>query len=165
MPRRYAETTDVSIDKSQAEIKALLRQWGATAIAIGEDSEANVALLMFRKDTRHIRLHIPLPPPGPIRQEQSNQYRQAGQVVPGKREQIERQRWRAALIYIKGLKEAIDLGFISFEQAFLAHTLLPDGQTVGQWAEPQVAATYRTGQMPPLLPGLSPRQLGPGRED
>jgi hypothetical protein len=40
----------------------------------------------------------------------------------------------------------------TFEEAFLAHVVLPDGKTVGEHALPAVAAIYKGGQLTPLLP-------------
>jgi len=39
---------------------------------------------------------------------------------------------------------------------YLAYTALPGGETVGQWMQPQIAAAYQTGRMPPLLPWSKP---------
>ena len=117
-----------------------------------------------------VRLHVPLPAPGDpaLTQRVSNQYRYAGQTNPNAYAQVERQRWRAALLWLKAQKEAIDLHFLTFEQAFLTHLLLPDGSTAGQFLLPQIAVAYDTGQMPRTLPGLpdpgAGRLLGPGKD-
>lgn len=67
--------------------------------------------------------------------------------------------------YIKLTLEAVASGIFTIEQALLAHTLLEDGTTLGQWAEEQIAEAYREGRMPPFLPGGGAPQLGPGRRD
>lgn len=69
-------------------------------------------------------------------------------------EQLERQRWRALLLVIKAKFEAIDSGVSCFDDEFLAHIVLPSGQTAGEWIVPQIADAYQTGQMPALLPML-----------
>lgn len=53
--------------------------------------------------------------------------------------------------------EAVAAGITTFEDEFLAHTLLPNGATVGEWAAPQIEAVYADGgrHMPALLPGVS----------
>ena len=38
--------------------------------------------------------------------------------------------------------------------SFLAHIVLPDGTTAGQFIRPQIAAAYSTGTMPSMLPAL-----------
>jgi hypothetical protein len=34
----------------------------------------------------------------------------------------------------------------------LAHIVLPDGSTVGDWVRPQVESAYQLGTMPQMLP-------------
>ena len=53
---------------------------------------------------------------------------------------------------IKAKLEAVESGISIFEEEFLAHLVLPDGKTVGQFMLPQVEAAYETGKMPKLLP-------------
>jgi len=68
-------------------------------------------------------------------------------------EQAARQRWRALALVIKAKLEAVESGITSFDEEFLAHLMLPNGNTVGQFMLPQVRQAYETGAMPPLLPG------------
>lgn len=37
----------------------------------------------------------------------------------------------------------------------MAHILLPNGQTMGEYAAPQIAQAYESGTVPPLLPHLN----------
>ena len=67
-------------------------------------------------------------------------------------EQAVRQRWRALALVIKAKLEAVETGITSFEEEFLAHIVLPSGQTVGAWMVPQVEKAYVNGAMPPMLP-------------
>ena len=66
-----------------------------------------------------------------------------------------RQTWRALALVVKAKLEAVDAGITVFEEEFLAHIVLPDGRTVGQFTLPQVESAYLTGKMPKLLPGLA----------
>lgn len=45
-------------------------------------------------------------------------------------------------------------GIATFEQEFMAHIILPNGQSVGDYVLPQIAAAYEGGSMPRLLPGV-----------
>jgi hypothetical protein len=65
-----------------------------------------------------------------------------------------RQRWRALALVIKAKLEAVEAGITIFEEEFLAHIVLPDGRTAGEYMVPQIEESYRTKQMPPLLPML-----------
>ena len=49
---------------------------------------------------------------------------------------------------MKAKLEAVDAGISTFEDEFLSATLLPDGHTVGEWAQPQLEHAYSTGLMP-----------------
>lgn len=74
-------------------------------------------------------------------------------------EQGKRQRWRAMALIVKAKLEAIESGISTLEAEFLAHTVLPNGQTVGDWLQPQIEYVYRAQQMPPMLPGVSRQAL------
>jgi hypothetical protein len=62
-----------------------------------------------------------------------------------------RRLFRALLLTLKGKLESARDGILSFEDEFLAYTVMEDGQTVGQWASPQINLMYEKGEMPPLL--------------
>ncbi len=65
-------------------------------------------------------------------------------------------RWIILLaLVIKAKLEAVETGITMFDEEFLAHIVLPNGNTVGQFMLPQVESTYNSGAMPPLLPGIS----------
>lgn len=51
--------------------------------------------------------------------------------------------------------EAVEAGISEFEKEFLAHIVLPNGATVGQFMLPQIDTAYSTGRMPPMLPMLT----------
>jgi hypothetical protein len=59
-------------------------------------------------------------------------------------------------LVIKAKLEAVETGITSFESEFLAHILLPDGSTFGQWAAPELERVYLSGKMPQKLLGLAP---------
>ncbi len=69
-------------------------------------------------------------------------------------EQACRQRWRALALVVRGKLEAVEAGITTVEDEFLAHLVLPSGETFGEWAGPQLEAAYERGQMPALLPGV-----------
>ena len=67
-------------------------------------------------------------------------------------EQAVRQRWRALALVIKAKLEAVESGITCFEDEFMAHIVLPNGNTVSQWLIPQISSAYENGAMPKLLP-------------
>lgn len=148
---RYAADTSVSQDRSRAEIEATLKRYGATSFMYA--SEATTAMIGFRINDRMVKFVLPMPDPksrefthtparGTLRSpaEAEKAWEQAG-----------RQRWRALALVIKAKLEAVAAGITTIEDEFLAHTVLPDGSTVGQFMKPQLAIAYERGSMPTTL--------------
>ncbi len=127
----YAHGTKVPVPRSVTEIRKIMHRFGAEGFAYGENPDS--AVMMFRKNGRHIKFTLPL----------------------GNCSDAEvRRRWRCLVLVIKSKLTAVDTGIVSFEDEFLAQTVLPDGQTVGQAVASDLALAYRTGKMPPLLEHL-----------
>lgn len=153
MPR-YAATTEVSADRSKAEIERTLTRYGANQFVYGWSGD--VVMVAFQAHGRFIRFHLPMPAKSDFAQTPSGRSRKSQQTINEAWEQAARQRWRALALVIKAKLEAVESGIATFENEFLAYMMLPDGQTVGAWVAPQIALSYKSGQMPELLPGLSP---------
>jgi len=153
---KYARTTIVTIEKTQAEIEHTLSRYGADQFIRGWNQDE--AVLAFRIQGKAIKIKIALPlwryeryrwpdPKRPWAHERSEA------LAHGFWEQERRQRWRALLLIIKAKLEAIEAGISDLESEFLAYTMLPDGRTFGEWAKPQLAEVVTLGRMPQLLPG------------
>lgn len=65
--------------------------------------------------------------------------------------QVERQRWRALLLVTKAKFEIIAEGLSTVEREFLADIVLPSGNRVETWLQPQILKALSSGKMPPLL--------------
>lgn len=149
---RFAANTEVSVERSRAEIEKLITRYGATQTAFM--NAPGRALIMFEANERRIVFELPLPD---IQEKQFHR-------TPGGRkllnaegrvkvwEQACRQRWRALALVIKAKLEAVESGITTFEEEFLAHIVMPDGMTVGNHVRPTIAAWYAGGTMRPLLP-------------
>lgn len=153
---RYAQNTDVTVEKSRAEIERTLARYGADQFAYGWDVSG--AVVQFRANERLVRFVLPLPARDaeefvftPARRTR----RQPAQIEAAW-EQACRQRWRALNLAILAKLEAVEAGISEFEDEFLANIVLPDGSTAGEWLSPQIAEAYRTGVMPSALPALGP---------
>lgn len=66
-------------------------------------------------------------------------------------EQACRASWRALLLVVKAKLEAVEAGIVTFEDEFLAYTMKPDGETIGEWAKRELPAVLEGKAMPPLL--------------
>lgn len=153
---RYAASTEVSTDRSLAEIQSTVRRYGATGFMTAWEHEEgdHRAMVQFKAADRYVRFVLPLPDPSAeefkrtpsTRQLRSPEKRQAAW------EQACRQRWRALVLAIKAKLEAVEAGIATFEEEFLAHIVLPDGSTVGGHVLPRIQRAYLDGGMPRLLP-------------
>ncbi len=138
--RRYAEDTRTPVPTSKAEIEKLLRDCGATKLVLGWDSVRGLDMIQCFIDDRMLRFDVVQPT--------------EEEAYPLKVAQEERRRWRVQVMLVKAKLEAVRGGDSTIEHEFLANLVLPDGQTVGAWAGPQIATSYECGDMPlALLPG------------
>lgn len=148
----YAKDTTVSVEKSKAEIEKLVSQHGATQFISGWGN--GQAIIGFSMKDRMVKFFLPIPDKKERRFTHDRRgYSRAQSVALAAWEQESRSRWRSLFLVIKAKLEAVDSGITNFEQEFLAHIVLPDGSTVGNWVGPQLATIYALRQMPNLLPG------------
>lgn len=148
-PRRFAQQTKVGVEKSRSEIEALLRQHGAKDLAMAYADNADRAMIGFRWKARNFKIVLPLPSQAPT----TPGGRPSHNPEAARTQEIKR-RWRALLLVIKAKLEAIEIGISTFEDEFLAYTMLPGNQTVSEVVQPRVAAILK-GETQPLLPGKS----------
>lgn len=150
----YAEKTNISVAKTKADIEELIQRAGAGQFVSGY--KENVAVIGFSLSDRQIRFTLPLPD----KQDKDFWYtperhnKRTEQQAYAAWEQACRSRWRALYLIIKAKLEAVESGISTIEREFFYDVVLPDGKTVGEWMAPQLEDTYRTGQMPPLLPAI-----------
>lgn len=148
---RYAENTQVPSDRSRADIERTLGRYGAAGFMYGWQGDR--AVIAFELEGRRIRFDLPMPDRRSTEFTRTDTGRERSPAQAEKaHEQAVRQRWRALHLVIKAKLEAVDSGITEFDEEFLAHIVLPSGDTVGRWMLPQVARSYESGQMPALLP-------------
>src|SRR5689334_11205038 len=133
---RYAERTEVTTDRSKAEIERTLARYGAQGFAYGW--EGNITMVTFKMQRRRVQFKLQMPPRSEFEQTPSGNWRTSAATIDAAWEQAQRQRWRALLLVIKAKLEAIEAGITDFESEFLAATLLPgaQGKTIGEWIHP-----------------------------
>ena len=148
----YAQNTTVSTDRSRAEIERTLQRYGANAFGYAWDGDR--AVITFRAAGRMIRFMIGMPPLSDFAYTPSGRRSRSEEQQHAEREKAMRQRWRALALVVKAKLEAVESGITTFESEFMAHVVLPDGATVGEWIAPQIEEAYLTGAMPSVLPQL-----------
>lgn len=129
----FASKTKVPVDQTRSEIEKTLGRYGADRFAYFKES--GMAIIVFEANERRIRFNLPLP-----------------DGADEKSRQDERSRWRALLLCIKAKLESVESKIETFEDAFLAHVVMPDGQTVADHVRPRIAQSYSGQEMIALMP-------------
>jgi len=167
---KFAENTDVPVERSQAEIQRTIQRYGASSYMSGfQQIPKPMALVMFEVNGKRIRFNLPLPDPAAheyaskrVNQNSPWTPRPANEAAE-RWEQACRQRWRALLLLIKAKLEAVEARITTFEEEMLSHIVMPDGRTVAESIVPGLQAALEAGgKMPPLL-CASPQTRGAGK--
>jgi len=146
----YAKQTNVSPDRSRAEIERTLSRYGATGFMYGWSDRG--AIIGFMMNGKQYKAALQVPDKSTFAKSEKGRRRTAIQTQNA-HDQAIRQRWRALALVIKAKLEAVESEISTVETEFMPWMVLPNGQTVGQWMIPQLNAIYESGKMPPLLPG------------
>jgi len=149
--RRYAERTEVTSDRSKAEIERVLARYGATGFAYMTDAKR--AAVAFQAHGRNIRFVLPLPSITDVSKTPKGRSRR-GAVAEQELAQEIRRRWRALSLSIKAKLETVESGIAEFETEFMPYTVLPNGKTVAESVVPMIDEAYKSGRMPKLLEAL-----------
>lgn len=134
----YADRTLVPVEKSKAQIEKLLNEFKATSFMTGTNRHSS--MIAFSMADRNVKFILPLPSRDKYPSNASH-------------EQAIRTRWRALYIALRAKLEMAATGITTFEDEFLAHIIMPDGQTVGEMTRPRIAQAYQSGEVRPLLEG------------
>ena len=147
----YASNTDVSSDRSRAEIERTLVRYGATQFAYGWSGEQ--AMLGFVSQGRQVRFILPMPDRNAreFTHTPARGYKRSEAEANSAYEQAVKQRWRALSLVIKAKLEAVEAGIVTFDEEFAMHMVLPDGSSVAQHVTQAVEKAYLTGKVPAML--------------
>lgn len=146
MKATFASTTTVTVERSKAELDALLAKHGAQQRAMIVDDEKGRAAVSFVLGGAHYRLEIPLPSP-PVAP-------RWGEITPKMTrdfEQSKRTRWRAVILVVKAKLEFVAMGVSTVEREFLADLVLPSGDTMHVAFAAKIREAISSGVMPPLM--------------
>ena len=146
---RFAAHTSVPVERSKAEIERCCVQHGCTEFATFQDAERH--MVAFRLKNLRVRFEVRAPATVDFKTTERGR-RRSEKAAWDARSQELRRRWRALLLCIKAKFEVVDTGISTFEQEFLAHILLPGGETFGERMIPRLEEATKTGRLPPLLP-------------
>jgi hypothetical protein len=147
---KFAAGTTVAPDKSRLEIESILARYGASHFAYMNSPDRVV--IAFRANNRNIRFDLVLPTRDAAVTTPTGRPR-SDKLIDAAWQQEIRQRWRALALCIKAKLESVESSIETFESAFMAHIVMPDGRTVGEHVLPAIAESYSSGRHVPLLPG------------
>jgi hypothetical protein len=126
---KYAVDTKVPVINSRSEIERELTKYGATSFGFALLPERSS--IFFEFGGRRVRFDLP--------------------SKPGMTDREHRSNWRALFLSIKARLVAVDVGIETFEEAFLAHVVLADGQSLYGAVKDGIEQQYVTGRVGPLL--------------
>lgn len=147
---RYAANTTVTVEKSQAEVTAILRKYGANRFGTMEDEKS--AYLMFDFKGLSVQMEVPLPPLSEFSRTETGRPRGMAQQEDARSQAI-KQRWRALVLAVKAKLEAVEIGISTVEKEFMAFVMMPDGRQLGDHVLPVLGEMVKTGKMPLMLGG------------
>lgn len=136
---KYAEGTQVSTERSRAEIEKLLRKYAATGFMYAwQDLRVVIGFELFG---RAIRFELPMPDPTSAEfWETPTGKKRTEAAALQALEQETRRRWRALFLAIKAKLETVASGIATFEDEFLSYIVTTDGRTVGEHVRPSLTA-------------------------
>lgn len=145
--RSYADSTVVSTERSESEIKRTLLRYGADDVSSGTSSRMGQAFVSFVYAELPFCMTITIPKKDEERfhvtPERRNKRSEAQALKEWEKEC--RRKWRVLLLLIKAGLEAVEEGVAKPEQAFMSWLVLPNGTTVGDHVLPQVTKALESG--------------------
>lgn len=149
---RYAQDTQVSCERSKAEIEETIRRYGADGFQSGWQNDK--AGIMFRCHGKAVKFILPLPSKDAFKTAQK--WGKERELSPEEAyklwEQACRQRWRALALCIKAKLEAVECEIATFEQEFYANIVVPGtkGLTMYEFSHKGLEEAYATNKAPQL---------------
>ena len=155
---KYAEGTEVPIDRSQSEIRRIVMNYGATEFMSGE--KAGLAVIAFVACGKQVRFSMPLPDPDSpeFRKTPTGRQRSSGATNEAFAQEM-RRRWRALALIVKAKLEAVETGIVSFEREFL-----PYRHQNKRRGNPLLSASHRGAERGGEAGAIGAQRLGLGNE-
>jgi hypothetical protein len=148
----YAADTQVPIVQSKAEVERWLKAAGCSHFFIGETDTSDA--VGCRLSGRFIRFNVVRPDmkwaKAQVAKHPSRSFNEKNAM-----EKEHRRRWRCLSLLIKAKLAAVTGEIRSFDEEFLADTMMPDGRSVYAHVTAGIAAAYESGKVdtPLMLEG------------
>lgn len=148
---RYASSTDVPVEKSQAELKKLLTRYGADGFMLGERGAQ--AVVQFVINARVIKFSLEMPDRNsddfwysPTRRNP-----RSDDAAYKAWEQACRQKWRALCLFVRATLEAVEEGVVDFDEAMMPFTMVDGRETFAERYGPELKKWIEGGRAPAHL--------------
>jgi hypothetical protein len=143
---KYASRTDVSIERSEAEVKTTLRRYGCYDITAGEYHGQSFLIAHYAQ--RRLKIVVNMPPRSAFEKNAAGNTMHPKQAMQAWEKECRRQ-WRVLVLLLKAKFEAVMASPEIFEYEFLAYIMDPaTGRTIGETIVPQIAGAYEGGEKP-----------------
>lgn len=151
MSARYAQGTEVPVERSRAEVERILTRYGATRF--GSMTEPTRATIYFEVKGRQVQLPVPMPQRTDKKiAKNHNGWARSESGIQKAIDQETRRRWRVLVITLKSMLESVESGLMTFDQVFLAHLVIPGtARTIGEAIAPKLDAICNGTALPALL--------------
>jgi hypothetical protein len=147
----YAQDTQVPIAQSKGEVERWLKLAGATNFFMAETDTHDA--VGCRLAGRFVRFHVARPDATWAKEERRKRAR-ATFNEKNAMEKEYRRRWRCLSLLIKAKLASVAGAIRTYEEEFLADTMMPDNRTVYEHVTASLAAAYESGKVGgPLLLG------------
>lgn len=161
----YAQGTTVPVEKTLEEIRRLLKRHNCEGF--GQVEQGGRMAIQFIMDGLQYRFVVDEPELEAWQEayfeERYANTSQSEYAIRNRMKRMDwdeviageiRRRWRARLLWLKATLEFAESdGRDVIRQALLSQLVLPGGGTMDDWAAEALPQAYKTGGMPPLLPG------------
>ncbi len=147
--RKYAANTNVTAERSQAEIQSMLLKYGCTSF--GFVRRPRQILIGFELRNLRFEMSISLPDPNSDEFTKTATGRARRNHDDALYEQEVRRLYRSLCLLIKAKIVSINEKTAKFEDEFLAYMVTSNGRTVGTWCANLIAKAQENGG--PLLLG------------
>jgi len=132
---RYAERSEVTVQRSRTHLEQLLHSHGAEGFAYGWTATHDRVEFVW-KGTR-VRFTLPRPSREKFVLTTTGLQR-SDKSVQAALDAEDRRRWRALLLVVRAKVEAVESGISIFEEEFLAFIVMPNEKTVGEILVPRL---------------------------
>ncbi len=152
----YAKETSVSVEKSQEEIKSVLRRYGVDQFGMSEGKGGGC--VQFIVGHLCVEMRVPFPDRSTFEKTPTGKKRTPAQVAREYDQDI-KSRWRGLLLSIKAKLDSVERGTATIEMEFLAWMVMGNGLTVGEQLIPKLQEQASLGRKPSLamLANLEPK--------